>query len=111
MSTTTSTARERTDARERDEADLASRARAFVDAALARGADEAEAYAIRKRSVAVRYEKGDLKLTRVDDGTSVLDREPEEIDRRSTVSLALATRPPRMMVSSLLMPHPLRQIS
>jgi elongation factor G len=28
---------------------------------------------------------------RVDDGTSVLDREPEEIDRRSTVSLALAS--------------------
>ena len=28
---------------------------------------------------------------RVDDGTSVLDREPEEIDRRSIVSLALAS--------------------
>jgi elongation factor G len=28
---------------------------------------------------------------RVDDGTSVLDREPEEVDRRSTVSLALAS--------------------
>ena len=28
---------------------------------------------------------------RVDDGTSVLDREPEEIDRRSSVSLALAS--------------------
>jgi elongation factor G len=28
---------------------------------------------------------------RVDDGTSVLDREPEEIERRSTVSLALAS--------------------
>jgi elongation factor G len=31
------------------------------------------------------------RVGRVDDGTSVLDREPEEIDRRSTVSLALAS--------------------
>jgi elongation factor G len=31
------------------------------------------------------------RMGRVDDGTSVLDREPEEVDRRSTVSLALAS--------------------
>lgn len=50
---------------------LLERCDALVERARARGADEAEAFAVCSRSIAVRYEKGDLQLTQVDEGTSV----------------------------------------
>ncbi len=47
------------------------RARRVVEHGLSCGADEAEAYVSRSQSVSVRFEKGDLKLTQVDDGSSL----------------------------------------
>lgn len=54
----------------REEARLLERCDALVDAARAAGADEAEAYGSRSESIAVRFEKGDLKLAQVDDGAT-----------------------------------------
>src|SRR5207248_6982959 len=42
----------------------------LVASAVRAGADQAEAYGSRAESIAVRFEKGDLKLAQVDDGTS-----------------------------------------
>lgn len=53
------------------EADLLSRCQRAVDRALAAGAHEAEAFATASRSIAVRYEKGDLQLAQVDEGSSL----------------------------------------
>jgi len=50
---------------------LLARCRAAVDAACAAGAEEAEAYAHATLSVGVQFEKGELKLTQVDEGTSI----------------------------------------
>lgn len=47
------------------------RARRVVDEARRVGADEAEAYVTRSQTVAVRFEKGDLKLAQVDDGSTL----------------------------------------
>ena len=52
------------------EARLGSTCSDLVSRATASGADEAEAFAVTSRSVSVRYEKGDLQLTQVDEGTS-----------------------------------------
>ncbi|MBL8859488.1 MAG: TldD/PmbA family protein [Planctomycetes bacterium] len=54
----------------REEARVLERCDALVDAALKAGADEAEAYGTRAETIAVRFEKGDLKLTQVDDGAT-----------------------------------------
>jgi PmbA protein len=52
-------------------ADLRQRLARATDAALAAGAAEAEAFGAFHQSVAVSFEKGDLKLTQVDEGASV----------------------------------------
>ena len=53
------------------EAALGARCAELVELALRRGADEAEAYASREETVAVRFEKGDLKLAQVDEGATL----------------------------------------
>lgn len=53
------------------EAGLLATCATLVERALAAGADEAEVYAVSSRAVSVRYEKGDLQLAQVDEGTSV----------------------------------------
>jgi len=53
------------------EQELLHRARALTARALELGAAEAETFAARARTIAVRFEKGDLKLTQVDDGSSL----------------------------------------
>lgn len=50
---------------------LAARCAALVGAARARGADEAEVFGSQTRGIAVRFEKGDLKLAQVDEGSSL----------------------------------------
>lgn len=47
------------------------RCQRVVEHGVRAGADEAEAYATRSQSIAVRFEKGDLKLAQVDDGSSL----------------------------------------
>jgi PmbA protein len=54
----------------REEARVLERCDQLVDAARQSGADEAEAYGSRAETIAVRFEKGDLKLTQVDDGAT-----------------------------------------
>jgi PmbA protein len=53
------------------EARLLAQCEDAVARAVAQGADEAEAFAVSSSSIAVRYEKGDLQLTQVDEGTSL----------------------------------------
>lgn len=53
------------------EAALAERAERLVDLGRAAGADEAEVYASHTESVKVAFEKGDLKLTSVEEGAAV----------------------------------------
>lgn len=53
------------------ERELSARCALLVAAAKARGADEAEAFGTRTRTIAVRFEKGDLKLAQVDEGSSL----------------------------------------
>ncbi len=53
-----------------EEARVLERCDQLVENALKSGADEAEAYGTRAETIAVRFEKGDLKLTQVDDGAS-----------------------------------------
>lgn len=53
------------------EQELLARCRHLTERALAAGAHEAETYASRSRSIQVRFEKGDLKLTHVDDGSTL----------------------------------------
>jgi PmbA protein len=55
----------------REHAELLARCEELAQRALAGGADEAEAFAVRGETIAVRFEKGDLKLTQVDDGASL----------------------------------------
>lgn len=43
----------------------------LADQARDFGADQAEAFAVHSQTIAVRFEKGDLKLTQVDEGSSV----------------------------------------
>jgi PmbA protein len=50
---------------------LSARCAQLAAAAKARGADEAEAFGTRARTIAVRFEKGDLKLAQVDEGSSL----------------------------------------
>lgn len=54
-----------------EEARLGRAGEEAVERALAGGADQAEAYAQFGQSIAVRFEKGDMKLTQVDEGTSL----------------------------------------
>ena len=54
-----------------EEARLTERCTALLERAAARGADEAEVIAMRTEMIAVRFEKGDLKVTQVDEGTSL----------------------------------------
>jgi len=56
---------------ERDEAALVERCSQLCDEARRAGADEAEAFAARRATVAVRFEKGDLKLVQVDEGSTL----------------------------------------
>lgn len=53
------------------ERELSARCAHLVAAAKARGADEAEVFGSRARTIAVRFEKGDLKLAQVDEGSSL----------------------------------------
>lgn len=55
----------------REGARLLERCQRVVECGVALGANEAEAYATRSQSIAVRFEKGDLKLAQVDDGSSI----------------------------------------
>lgn len=70
MSTTKTAPREAYDAAT-IETEVLARARELTERALKHGANEAETFAVRKRSIAVRFEKGDLKLTQVDDGSTL----------------------------------------
>jgi PmbA protein len=53
------------------EAELARHCAELRDRARRAGADEAEAYAARSRTLSVRFEKGDLKLAQADESTSL----------------------------------------
>ena len=55
----------------RTEAELAGRSSRLVEAAQSRGADEAEVYATNGQSISVTFEKGDLKLAQVDQGSAL----------------------------------------
>lgn len=75
MSTsTTSTSRARAaepmSQRERED-ELLARCESLVAEALRAGADEAEAFATHAQKAAANFEKGDLKLAHVDEGTSI----------------------------------------
>ena len=50
---------------------LLERCRKLVERAIRGGAHEAEVFGTHSRSVSVRFEKGDLKLTQVDDGSAL----------------------------------------
>lgn len=52
-------------------AELTARAEQLCRHAIDAGADQAEVYAVRSESIAVTYEKGDLKLSQVDDGSTL----------------------------------------
>ncbi len=54
-----------------EESALAERTATLVELARGAGAQQAEAFAQRSDVIAVRFEKGDLKLTQVDEGTSL----------------------------------------
>jgi len=54
-----------------NEQTLRGHASRLVESAHAAGAEEAEAYCVRGQMVAVRFEKGDLKLTTVDEGATL----------------------------------------
>jgi len=56
---------------EQVEAEILARCEQLVELAQAGGADEAEAFATGDHSVTVRYEKGDLKIAQIDEGTSL----------------------------------------
>jgi len=68
--TATDTSRPTESTDQREQRLLAACAEA-VELALTQGADEAEAFSVSSNSTAVRYEKGDLQLTQVDEGTSL----------------------------------------
>ncbi|MBK7641855.1 MAG: TldD/PmbA family protein [Planctomycetes bacterium] len=53
------------------ERELGARCAHLVAAAKVRGADEAEVFGSRSRTIAVRFEKGDLKLAQVDEGSTL----------------------------------------
>ncbi|MFO1009872.1 MAG: TldD/PmbA family protein [Planctomycetota bacterium] len=53
------------------ERELLARCRSLTERALASGAAEAETFGTRSKSIGVRFEKGDLKLTQVDDGSTL----------------------------------------
>jgi PmbA protein len=87
------------------ERELSARCAHLVAAAKARGADEAEVFGSRARTIAVRFEKGDLKLAQVDEGstlglrifrgqrlgfTSTNQADPAALERCADESLALA---------------------
>lgn len=55
----------------KDEAALLDRCATLCNEAKKAGAEEAEAFASRRATVAVRFEKGELKLVQVDEGTSL----------------------------------------
>ena len=55
----------------REELALSERCAGLCGRALARGADEAEAYGVRSRSISIAFEKGDLKLAKVDESSSI----------------------------------------
>ena len=50
--------------------ELEARTQALVEGACSAGAEEAEAFAVSRESLAVQYENGDLKMARVDERTS-----------------------------------------
>jgi PmbA protein len=54
-----------------EQQELLARCDELAQRALAGGADEAEVFAVRGQTIAVRFEKGDLKLTQVDEGSSL----------------------------------------
>lgn len=55
----------------RTASELSARAAQLCKRALDAGADQAEVYAVRAESIAVSFEKGDLKLSQVDDGSTL----------------------------------------
>jgi predicted Zn-dependent protease len=50
---------------------LSARCESLAEHALAGGAHEAEAFGTRSRTISVRFEKGDLKSTQVDEGSTL----------------------------------------
>ena len=54
-----------------EEAALVARCREATARAMAAGADEAETFGHRSQSTTVRFEKGDMKLTQVDEGSTL----------------------------------------
>jgi PmbA protein len=71
MTRTLTSASPRTFDETREQSEILSRCAELAERALAGGADEAEAFGMRNRAIAVRFEKGDLKLAQVDEGTSL----------------------------------------
>jgi PmbA protein len=67
---TQSTSRTTFDAAAQEKA-LLERCESLADLARREGADEAEAFGTRAATIAVRFEKGDLKLAQVDDGSTL----------------------------------------
>lgn len=53
-----------------EESSVLERCDGLVEAALKAGADQAESFGTRAETIAVRFEKGDLKLAQVDDGAT-----------------------------------------
>ena len=108
------------------ERELSARCAHLVAAAKARGADEAEAYGSRTRTIAVRFEKGDLKLAQVDEGSSLGLRvfreqrlgfsstnqaERAALERCADEALALARFAPPDVHNQLPAARPIRQLA
>ncbi len=106
------------------ERELSARCAHLVAAAKTRGADEAEAYGSRTRTIAVRFEKGDLKLAQVDEGSSLGLRvfreqrlgfsstnqaEAEALERCADEALALARFAPPDVHNKLPAARPIRR--
>ena len=108
------------------ERELLSRCQTLVELARARGADEAEVYGSRSRASAVRFEKGDLKLAQVDEGstlglrvfreqrlgfTSTNQSERAALERCADEALALARFAPPDAHNRLPAPRPVAQLA
>ncbi len=105
---------------------LAGRCAALVGAARARGADEAEVFGSQTRTIAVRFEKGDLKLAQVDEGsslglrifreqrlgfTSTNQAETSALERCADEALALARFAPPDAHNRLPAPRPIAKLA
>jgi len=108
------------------ERELGARCAQLVAAARMRGADEAEAFGVRTRTIAVRFEKGDLKLAQVDEGSSLGLRvfreqrlgfsstnqaEREALERCAEEALALARFAPPDVHNKLPAARPIRRLA